>query len=86
MSWRTSKLKLLPDINADSILEFSVSRSSSLGAKHDGVEENNCSSWDNYLMSPIFLPYNQNNSWVFSKCSKNMIKKYLANPEKYVDR
>ncbi len=56
---------------------------SSLGAHHDGVNNLNCTHWDNFIMAPKFQPYNQLNSWLFSKCSKIQLKEFLMDYEKY---
>lgn len=53
----------------------------SLGASHDSDnlnESNECSNWQNFLMSSNFHLYNRKNSWKFSECSVNQIKKFLT--------
>lgn len=49
----------------------------SLGAEHDGIKGSKCDEWQNFIMAPKFISYNQHNSWRFSNCSIYQIKEFL---------
>ena len=65
----------------ESVRSFAHELAHNLGTDHDGNSDT-CSEWDNYIMAPKFFPYNQINSWKFSKCSISKIKRFLKDPAK----
>ncbi|CAF1015162.1 unnamed protein product [Brachionus calyciflorus] len=62
----------------ESVRSFAHELAHNLGTDHDGLANSKeCPEWDNYIMAPKFFPYNQLNSWKFSKCSIKKMKEFL---------